>query len=249
MSKKIIGIVGGVGPAAGLDLFQKILNNTTAKEDQEHLPVILVSLPAMIEDRSKFLLQKSSKNPAKGILKVINKLESSGANIIGISCNTAHAPGIFDKVRKQISNKLILVNMVNETVGYIKKNFADIKNIGVLATVGTYKAELYKYYLEKYSLNYIIPDKEMRQQVNDAIYNKEYGIKAVSNPASSKSQFILNEAIQHLISNNTEAIILGCTELALAVSAKNSSIPLIDPAEILARKLIELCDTKKLRNK
>jgi aspartate racemase len=247
MSKKIIGIVGGVGPAAGLDLFQKILDNTIADKDKEHIPVLLASLPHLIEDRTEYLLGNRKKNPAKGIVKVINKLEAAGANIIGIPCNTAHAPQIFNKVIKHINPDLILVNMIEETVKHIKKTYPEITKIGVLATTGSYKIELYKLYLEKEKLNYIIPDKAIRMQIQDAIYDQEFGIKAVSNPVSSKSQFILNEAIQHLILKGAETIVLGCTELALAIPVNKCSVPLIDPANILARKLVKLYDRDKLR--
>src|SRR5690606_7547188 len=79
---KMIGIVGGVGPLAGLDIFKKIIEETIATKDQEHLPVILSSKPHRIADRTAFLLQNSNENPGYALLKIIEELDNSGAEVV-----------------------------------------------------------------------------------------------------------------------------------------------------------------------
>ena len=89
-----IGIVGGAGPYAGLDLAQKLLQQTMAKSDQDYLPTVLISTPELIEDRTNFLLGESKINPAYAIFSNLRDLEALGATVAGIACNTAHAPEI-----------------------------------------------------------------------------------------------------------------------------------------------------------
>ena len=76
-----IGIVGGAGPYAGLDLAQKILQQTRAKIDQDYLPTISISTPADIADRTRFLLGQTTKNPAHAIFRNLTELEDLGAQL------------------------------------------------------------------------------------------------------------------------------------------------------------------------
>jgi len=90
-NEKIIGIVGGVGPYAGLDLAKKILDQTKANSDQDYLSVALLSLPAKIEDRTLFLLGKAKSNPVTQTAKnklpeVIDHLEGCGAEAVILGC-------------------------------------------------------------------------------------------------------------------------------------------------------------------
>ena len=101
----MIGIVGGMGPYAGIDLVKKIFDLTNASSDQDHIPVAMISTPHLIEDRTKYLTGHSKNNPGIAIAEIVNKLVSQGASIIGMPCNTAHAPPIFDKIKKVITNE------------------------------------------------------------------------------------------------------------------------------------------------
>ena len=89
--ENMIGVIGGMGPYAGLDLVEKIFAETIASTDQDHVPVAMLSCPASITDRSAFLLGKSAENPANAIAEVALRLERSGAAIAGMPCNSAHA--------------------------------------------------------------------------------------------------------------------------------------------------------------
>ena len=91
----MIGIVGGIGPLAGVDMYKRIVANTIAKADQDHLPVLLASLPGEVVDRMPFLLEGTPENPAFGIAKVIGMLEKAGADLIAIACNTADQASVF----------------------------------------------------------------------------------------------------------------------------------------------------------
>ncbi|MBT8073778.1 MAG: aspartate racemase, partial [Xanthomonadales bacterium] len=84
----MIGIVGGVGPYAGLDLVRNIFDQTLARTDQEHLDVVMLSMPSSITDRTEYLIGQNGENPGLGIADVIKRLEAAGATVAGIPCNT-----------------------------------------------------------------------------------------------------------------------------------------------------------------
>ncbi len=111
---KTIGIGGGVGPYAGLDLAKKIFDNTEAQHDQEHLDVLLVNNPRLIDDWTAYILAvrdgkvatdpaTDPANPGRGIVACIRKLAAAGAEVVGVPCNTAHAPLITSEEPRRSS--------------------------------------------------------------------------------------------------------------------------------------------------
>src|SRR5690606_30986787 len=137
--KSMIGIVGGVGPLAGVDIVTKIIEETKASTDQEHLPVILSSQPHRIADRTAYLLGKTNENPAFALAQIIQELEKAGASVVAVPCNTAHSPRIFDVVREEldkVSCGVKLLHLVEETARYIVEQHGNIA-VGILSTMGT----------------------------------------------------------------------------------------------------------------
>lgn len=236
---KAIGIVGGVGPFAGTDLADKVFKHTKARTDQEHIDLYLVSCPSIIPDRTGFLLEGGD-DPAPGIQRCIEKLALCGASAVGVSCNTAHSPDIIGRVR--IPEGVTLVNMIEKTAEHVKRDFGDAK-VGLLSTLGTQDTGVY----DKYFDNLVKPDSCVAGEVHQAIYDKTYGIKAVT-PVSSKATVSIYEAVLHLKSKGCKAVILGCTELPLVFPGKDEfeGVKLIDPTEILAIELIRSTCPEKL---
>jgi len=246
----LIGILGGMGPQAGLDLAEKLMGMTRTTRDQDHLPFILFSLPEMVSDRTAFLLGQQPVNPAQAIADQFEKMAEAGCTITAMACNTAHAGPIFDvamELLKEKGSTLRILHMVRETVAYIAGNWPGIRRVGVLGTQGTYKTGLYDQALEDAGFETVLPDAGIRERVHDAIYSTEYGIKARPGIISEEAGKSVREAIRHLIALGAEAVILGCTELPLAVSEKQvDGIPVLDPATIIAEKLIRETYPEKL---
>ena len=249
---KMIGIVGGVGPYAGTDLLQKIFDNTQAQCDQDHVPATLISMPGRIADRTAFLVGDIKENPAYAIFDVIRKLESIGAYVIGIPCNTAHACEINDVLKKalqDVQSEVTLLHIAKEVANTITDTHPQIKKVGLLCTTGTYKTGMYSKILESEGITVITLDEAKQEDlVHDAIYNFQYGIKVQSKPVTDIARVKLLDAITFLTEQGAEAIILGCTELPLAIDNTNApdSI-LIDPTNILARALIRETYPDKLK--
>jgi aspartate racemase len=248
--KKSIGIVGGVGPYAGLDLARKIFDLTAASSDQEHINVSLLSIPSSISDRTAFLLGQSNDNPAFGILEVIAKLEGVGASVVGIPCNSAHAPSIFDVVAQELNKRnssIKLLNMIHETVRFLHDRQPRVKALGVLSTAGTHQTGIYTESLSEKGFRVISPDDETQTLVHRAIYDAEFGVKAQSYPVTDRARQCFLDAIEALRRGGADAIILGCTEIPLAVpESEIGGTKLIDPARILAMALIKEVEPDKL---
>lgn len=251
MNNVLIGIVGGVGPYAGLYLAEKVLDQTKAASDQEHLPVVLFSIPAKIGDRTDYLTGRSSTNPAYGIYEIIKKMEHIGVEVAGIACNTAHAPQIYNSILEKMSENrcgVKLLNIVDEVVRFIKETYPRIVNVGILTTTGAYKTGLYKNALEKEGLNPIIPSENIQYIINNCIYDREYGIKTYSRPPTAAAVKGLIRGMDYLIDNGAEAIVSGCTEIPLAVQEPSfDGKPVIDSSLVLARALIREAAPGKLK--
>jgi aspartate racemase len=248
----IIGIVGGIGPYAGLDLNHKIFDQTRARTDQDHMSVLTLSLPRQIPDRSAFLLGQSQDDPAAGIVHCLRILEGAGASVAGIACNTAHSPRIFNAVNaalRALGSEIILVNMIREVAMFLRMHYSSVKKVGVLGTDGTIRANAYAEVLNEEGISTIYPDPNVQHGlVHPAIYDPEYGIKAKSEPVTEKARAHVLEAARHLLEDRGgEALVLGCTELPLVVQERQLyGKPVIDPTLVLARALIAHVAPEKL---
>jgi len=238
----LIGILGGMGPQAGLDLAEKLISLTRAQGDQDHIPFILFSLPEMVSDRTAFLLGRQAINPAYALAEQFETMSSLGCTIAAMACNTAHAGPIFDVALGLLRGKgieLRILHMVKETVAHIQATCPQIRRVGILATHGAYQAGLYEQALGQAGLEAILPDPEIREKIHEAIYSSVFGIKVCPGVVSAEALRRIYSAIRHLLDLGAGAIILGCTELPLAVKEDRiDGIRMLDPARIIAEKLI-----------
>lgn len=249
----MIGIVGGAGPAAGADLLRKIIDETQAATDQDHLPVVLWSEPAVIPDRTEFLKGKVSKNPAGPISKLLLKLEENQVSTAAIACNTAHDPVIFNEIigkLKSASSKLTVLNIIDETVNFLKANYSKGALIGLLSTTGIWERKTYANAIENHGFKVVRPKNSAEQnQIHQAVYNKEYGIKGTGLHVSKRAYNILCNAVEKLVNRGAEGIVLGCTELPMAITNRTiSGVRVIDATRVLARALINQAAPEKLKN-
>jgi aspartate racemase len=248
--KHLVGIIGGVGPYAGLDFVRNIFNNTIALRDQEHIGTLLVSCPSIIPDRTKYLLDEEKVNPAAGLFEAAKMLYAGGARYAVVACNTAHSDRIFKPFCQMVHNglpELVIVNMLETCANHVKENMPHLKKIGLLATQGTYKSRVYyEYFTRADGFDLMEPESQGRNHISEAIYSLDFGIKAHSNPVQAKACNILLYEGFRLLDRGAQALILGCTELPLAVDPSDFAVPILDPGLLTARELIRRVDSEKL---
>lgn len=244
-----IGIVGGMGPAAGLHLAQCILENTMAATDQQHLPVVVVSWPSLMTDRTQFVLGETNINPALGIVHAIQHLESAGARYIGIPCCTAHSPAIMNEVLRQLHlqySQVAIVDLPTALVEFFKAELPSTGQVGLLCTLGAYEGRAFHNQFQRSEIELLTLDQHRRELVHNTIYSTEYGIKSDSySKAAVRAVFL--ESMAALVDAGAEAILLGCTELGLVIDEEEyCGVPVINPTTVLARELIRLTSPQKL---
>jgi aspartate racemase len=139
--------------------------------------------------------------------------------------------------------------MIEETIKTIIAEFPNLKKIGVLSTTGTYQFNIYSEPLKNAGLEPIVPPFDLQEKiVHPAIYDKDYGIKAKSNPVTNRAKTDLLEMIELLKQSGAELVIKGCTEIALAIPEQIvHGIPTVDPSIVLARSLIKHVTPQKLK--
>lgn len=232
-----LGIMGGVGPSATVDFMNKIIQNTPATKDQDHIKMVVEQNP-QIPDRTANIVWNET-DPTIAMFSTCKRLEAEGADAIAIPCNTAHA---FVKNIQEHLNIPIL-NMLTSTTEYILNKFGKNIKVGLLATNGTIQSKVYTDVLYEYGFNVVIPDEEHQKCVMESIYG-EYGVKAGYETGICKENIL--KSAGYLISQGAEVIILGCTELPLLfpneseIRYDDNMISLIDPTLVLAKKIVAL---------
>ena len=224
MNKKTIGIIGGMGPLATADLFKKIVMNTKANTDQDHLRV-LIDNNTDIPDRTSYIIEKSA-NPVPQLVKSAVTLWAMGAEILVMPCNTAHY--FYTQVQNAV--EIPVLNMIEITCNALLKK--GIKKAGLLATEGTIKSKIYQNVFEKAGIELVKPNKKEQAYVMDVIYS---GVKAGNKDYDVTD---MKKVIDRLLNSGAETLILGCTELPVAMDLYKLNYPSCDPTLELARGAI-----------
>jgi len=229
--KRTIGILGGLGPFATVDLFNKLVKATPAVKDQEH-PHTIVDNACHIPDRNAALLH-GGESPVPEMLAAARRLQSAGADFLIMPCNTAHA--FLPEVEPYI--QIPFLNMIRVAAEHIRENLPQVKKVGLLGTSGTVNSGVYAREIEAIGAELLVPDAAGQEEVMDAIYSPEHGVKAGHTDIPNRK--FVAEAMR-LIERGAGAIILGCTEIPLAVGSDDLPVPAIDATQLLAEKAVKI---------
>jgi len=222
--EKTIGIIGGMGPLATAYLFQKIIELTPAKKDQDHLRVIIDNNPK-IPDRTRSILKRDNKIISH-LKRSANILQKAGAQCIAIPCNTSH--NYIEEIQKSV--RIPVLDMVRAAVESVDHESG---KIGLLATDGTLKAEIYQKYDVQGHIHWIT----LKTTEQKVLMRLIYGIKAGKEHQDLKPAF--TKLLISLKKKGAELIILGCTELSLFKEIFGCRFNLIDPVEIVALQAVK----------
>lgn len=220
MERKIIGIIGGMGPLATCDLFEKIILHTRAGSDQEHLRVLIDS-NTNIPDRTAALLRGGA-DPTPELISSGKKLAAMGAQVLVMPCNTAH--GFYDAVQAAVD--VPLLHMIRLTAQALSER--GVTRAGLLATDGTVRTGIYQRTFAGTGVELLTPEEAGQRAVMDMIYR---GVKAGRRDYDAAGA---RRAMEDLLARGAQTLILGCTELPLAVRLYGLDFPVTDPTLELA---------------
>jgi aspartate racemase len=238
-----LAIIGGMGPAAGIDFYKKLVDASNAKKDQDHIDTIIYSYASKIPDRTSYLNNQNEQNPAFFINKLIDDATIRGVKYACMPCITSHAGKILTVIQKHIEmsgNKIILINILDVINEWCSNVIVSGGSVGIIATKGTITHKVIEKHLSKIGIDCINPKvPEQTDAVHDSIYNEYWGIKS-ANCDINKVRSVLFQVIDNLIDRGAKAIILGCTELPLVIAEKDyKNIPILDPTKQMALRITE----------
>jgi aspartate racemase len=217
---EVYGILGGMGPLAGLDLMRRIIELTRAAEDYAHIPLVLYSIP-QIPDRS-FAILHGGRSPLPALIEGVRALAAVGAQEVAIACNTAHH---WQRDLCSTGGPRILHVVDAVQADLVRRGIVE-KRLGLLATTGTIASGFYQRELRRLGHHPMLPsESELQQLIMPAIAEIKAGhIDVARRP--------LVAAAEELFGRGAEIVILACSELGLVL--RSDGCRFLDSTDALA---------------
>jgi aspartate racemase len=233
MADKIVGIIGGMGPEATVDLQQRVIRATPAVDDSDHIRMIVDNNP-QIPSRIKALIEGTGESPVPCLQEMARKLAAYGADFLAIPCNTAHT--YFEEIQSAV--QIPVLNMIGLTVKKVLAENPGLQRVGVLASRAVITNDLYSEPFRQSGIQTLYPAEETQRQLMEAIKTVKTG------HYGSKEQGALRQAAAELIAAGAEVLIIACTELSLLTQALSPVVPLADTAQVLAEGIVRLAQER-----
>jgi len=218
---RIVGIIGGMGPEATVDLMRRVVEKTPARDDRDHIHLIVESNPK-IPSRIAHLIEGTGADPTPELIRIAGNLQRAGAHALAIPCNTAHA--YAHSIRRAVS--IPLLDMVSLTVDQIALSRRAAR-VGMLASTAVHTTELYAKAFAAHGIDTVLP---ARQEEVMAL------IKAVKRgDTGTHTQAALGRVALET-KNQSDVLLIACSELS--VIAAGITVPFVDSLDVLAQAIV-----------
>lgn len=219
---KVVGIIGGMGPAATVDLFAKLVAATPARQDQDHLRILIDNNPR-IPNRNEAIVG-AGPSPGPHLAAAARGLQQAGADVLVIACNTAHAfqPDIEAAV------SIPLLSMIDTTADAV----VGVARVGVLAADGCRNAGLYQRAFAERGADAIFLGDDAQAAFMDLVY----AIKAGDVGPGARER--MAAFAQTLREAGAQAIVAACTEVPLVLTEQTARAPLINSTDALVARTV-----------
>jgi len=221
---KTIGIIGGLGPAATVDLFDKIVRKTPATTDQEHLHILIDNNPR-IPNRNDAIEGKGP-SPAPHLAESARRLERAGAEAIVMACNTAH----YFQPEIEAAINVPFLSMVDATIDETLKLRPTC--VGVLAADGAARAGIYQRGFAARGVEPLMLPEEGQRAFMALVYR----VKSGDRGAAVRDGMLAHA--NSLIARGAEAIVAACTEVPLVLGAEDLPAPFVSSTDALVRRTL-----------
>lgn len=228
MSGKIVGILGGMGPEATVDLMSRIIRATPAKDDSDHIRMMVDNNP-QVPSRIKALLEGSGVNPAPCLQDMARKLAAWGADFLAMPCNTAHH--YHADIQQAVS--IPVLNMIELAADEASGKHPGIETVGLLASSATLRLKLYERSFARKGLRLLAPPPRVQDSLMSAIRTIKTGCYGQEVIAA------LQDTADTLVREGAGALLVACTELSLISDRIRAPCPILDTAQILAEAVVE----------
>jgi aspartate racemase len=220
----LLGVLGGMGPLATVDFLQKLIEETPASGDADHVPVIVYSVP-QIKDRPA-AITGDGESPLPQMLKGIHILRQAGARVIAIPCNTAHY--WYDELVSK--GGLPIIHIADAVCDELAVRGISTGTVGMIATNGTIAAGFFQQRLAQRGLRFILSSADDQ---NTLVLP---AIGCVKRNDLSRAHTLATRAVQNLRTAGAEAVILACTEIPPAIEFAPAAVSefCVDATRVLA---------------
>jgi aspartate racemase len=229
MTEKVIGVLGGMGPEATLDLFAKIIAHTPAARDQDHLRVVIDSNPK-VPDRTAAIL-RGGESPVPAMRAGIDALKRAGADFVVIPCVSAHF--FVDELQRDAG--LQILSMFDVVAEHIHTHHPNIRKVGMLATTGTLQGGRFRERLQVSGIESLTPAGPDQERVMLAIYEVK-GAPGGRGRAAIAAE--IRDIARRLIQRGAQGVVAGCTEIPLVLKPGDLDVPVFDTLTLLARAAV-----------
>lgn len=225
--QQTIGVMAGMGPLTTVDFLSRLIAATPGTHDQDHIRLLIDHNPTIASRQES--IAGTGQDVTPDLVAMAQGLEAAGADFLVMSCNTAHA--YQDPVQDAVG--IPFISIIDTTVEYLQAHHAG-QVIGVVATEGCLRANLYQRGLADAELEALVPGERQMSRLMDAIFQIKAG--ETGQQITSTIQSVVND----LIFSGADVIISACTELPLVLSEQDISVPLVDPTQLLVSRCIAL---------
>ena len=219
---RVVGIIGGMGPEATVDLMRRVIAKTPASDDRDHVHLIVESNPK-IPSRIAHLIEGTGTDPTPELIRIAVNLQRAGADALAIPCNTAHA--YAHSIRRAVS--IPLLDMVELTVDQIAAS-RRVARVGLLVSSAVLATELYAKAFANHGIAVIHP--EQQDEVMALIKAVKRG------DTGPKIQAALGQ-IALGMANQADALLIACSELS--VISAGIAVPFVDSMDVLAGAIVK----------
>jgi len=229
MAAKSVGVIGGMGPEATVDLMRRVIKATPAHDDSDHIRMIVDNNPT-VPSRIKAVIEGIGESPAPILVQMGSKLEAYGADFLVIPCNTAHY--YLNDIRSAVS--IPVIDMIELTVDAVLRENPALKTLGLLASQAVLQTGLYRKRFGERDVDLVYPQDELQGKLMNAIRTIKTG------RYGAREKRILRSAADNMIQRGAETLILACTELSLIADALDPELKVYDSAQILAEAVVRI---------
>ena len=229
MPDKTVGVIGGMGPEATVDLMQRVIRATPAQDDIDHIRMIVDNNPK-VPSRIKALIEGTGRSPSPILVEMGRKLEAYGADFLVIPCNTAHY--YLNDIRSAVS--IPVIDMIELTVDAVIRENPALKTTGLLASQAVLQTGLYMKRFGERGVDLVYPQDELQGKLMNAIRAIKTG------RYGDRERSILRSVAHDMIGRMAETLIVACTELSLITDALDPELKVYDSAQILAEAVVRI---------
>jgi len=227
--RKALGIIGGMGPGATAEFFERVVRATPVTCDQDHLRILIDNNP-LLPDRTAAIASGQTAPVVEGLAAMAQGLVQAGAQVLAVPCNTAHyfLPQIQDAV------DALVVDMIAEAC--VEMAQAGAKCVGLLGTTATVGTGLYTTRLAEAGIRLVAPAEPEQEETSALIHTVK--VDGATPDAVGRGAAL----VEHLRARGAEMVISGCTELSMVLgNGGPSTIPVFDPMDSLVRAVLREC--------